>query len=208
MRIAIVNEVSASVKNPDILKSLEGYGFEIFNAGMVNPEEKPELTYIHTGLISALLLNLDAADIVVGGCGTGQGYLNSAMQYPGVFCGLINDPLDAWLFSQINYGNCISLPLNKGYGWAGDINLRYIFEKLFADEMGAGYPDHRKESQRESRKILTEISAVAHLRIEDILGIIDETVVKTVFSSERFVTALQNQAKNTALKELLTKKYL
>ncbi len=42
------------------------------------------------------------------------------MQYPGVSCGLIADPLDAWLFSMINAGNCISLALNKGYGWAGE----------------------------------------------------------------------------------------
>ena len=42
------------------------------------------------------------------------GYLNSAMQYPNVFCGLILDPLDAWLFTQINGRNCISLALKRG----------------------------------------------------------------------------------------------
>lgn len=207
MRIAVVNEVSAATKNPDILNALEGFGHEVINAGMHSPEDKPELTYIHTGLISALLLNLDAADIVVGGCGTGQGFLNSVMQYPGVFCGLICDPLDAWLFSQINGGNCISLPLNKGYGWAGDINLKYIFEKLFADEMGAGYPEQRKESQLESRNRLKQISAASHLKMEDILALLDQSIVSTVFSAKKFVAAIETHSKNSTLKDLLLKKY-
>jgi ribose 5-phosphate isomerase RpiB len=207
MRVAVVNEVSAANKNADIIKALEGFGCEMINAGMQNPDDQPELTYIHTGLISALLLNLDAADLVVGGCGTGQGFLNSVMQYPGVFCGLISDPLDAWLFSQINGGNCISLPLNKGYGWAGDINLKYIFEKLFTGEMGAGYPAHRKESQQESRNRLKQISAASHLKIEDILSLLDETIIKTVFSAGEFTAALQLHAKNTILKDLILKQY-
>lgn len=207
MRVAVVNEVSAANKNADILKALEGFGCEVINAGMQSPDDQPELTYIHTGLISALLLNLDAADLVVGGCGTGQGFLNSVMQYPGVFCGLVSDPLDAWLFSQINGGNCISLPLNKGYGWAGDINLKYIFEKLFADEMGTGYPAHRKESQKESRNKLKQISAASHLKIEDILALLDETIIKPVFSAEEFIAALQLHAKNTTLKDLILKQF-
>jgi ribose 5-phosphate isomerase RpiB len=44
--------------------------------------------------MTAILLNLKRVDFVVGGCGTGQGYLNSAMQYPGVFCGHILNDLD------------------------------------------------------------------------------------------------------------------
>lgn len=207
MRVAVVNEVSAANKNADIIKALEGFGCEVINAGMQNPDQKPELTYIHTGLISALLLNLDAVDLVIGGCGTGQGFLNSVMQYPGVFCGLISDPLDAWLFSQINGGNCISLPLNKGYGWAGEINLKYIFEKLFTGEMGAGYPEHRKESQLESRNRLKQVSAASHLKMEDILVLLDENIIKTVFSAGDFMAAMQFHAKNTTLKGLISKHY-
>jgi len=211
MRIAVVNEVSAVNKNPDILKALKSFDCNIINTGMQSPDDQPELTYIHTGLISALLLNLDAVDLVVGGCGTGQGYLNSVMQYPGVFCGLIADPLDAWLFSQINGGNCISLPLNKGYGWAGEINLTYILEKLFVSDMGAGYPEHRKESQQESRTKLKQVSMISHRPMEDILAElvkIDKRMVKTVFSTERFVAAVQKYSKNKALKKAILDRYL
>ena len=137
----------------------------------------PELTYIHTGLLSALLLNLKRVDFVVGGCGTGQGYLNSVMQYPGVFCGHIMNSLDAWLFTQINGGNCISLMLNQGYGWAADVNLRFIFERIFSVEFGAGYPPHRRESQQASRQTLTRLSGMTHRSMAEILETLPDEIV-------------------------------
>ena len=108
MKIAVINETSAADRNADILAALEGRGHELINPGMRKNGEKPELQYIHTGLMAAILLNLKRVDLVVGGCGTGQGFMNSVMQYPGVFCGHILNPLDAWLFAQINDGNCMS----------------------------------------------------------------------------------------------------
>jgi ribose 5-phosphate isomerase RpiB len=162
MRIAVINETSAADKNLDIIKALEGRGHEVLNVGMKSRGAAPELSYIHTGFISALLLNLGCADMVVGGCGTGQGFLNSVVQYPGVFCGHILSPLDAWLFSRINGGNCISLALNQGYGWAGEVNLRFIFDRLFEGERGCGYPESRREPQAASRRLLVEVSRAAH----------------------------------------------
>jgi len=114
MKIAVINEISAADRNADILKALEGRGHEVLNLGNTKSGEQPELLYIHTGLMSALLLQLKAVDFVIGGCGTGLGYLNSVMQYPGVFCGHLLSPLDAWLFARINAGNCVSLALNQG----------------------------------------------------------------------------------------------
>jgi ribose 5-phosphate isomerase RpiB len=101
MKIAVINETSAADKNADILAALEGRGHEVINAGMTRNGAQPELTYIHTGLMATLLLGLKRVDLVVGGCGTGQGFLNSVVQYPGVICGHILTPLDAWLFTQI-----------------------------------------------------------------------------------------------------------
>ena len=98
MKIIVLNETSAADRNADIQAALAGRGHTVINAGMTQGGVQPELTYIHTGLLTALFLNTGAADFVVGGCGTGQGYLNAAMQYPGVFCGHILTPLDAWLF--------------------------------------------------------------------------------------------------------------
>lgn len=76
MKIAVLNEVSASLRNADILDALKGFDFDVFNLGMTNKDEQPELTYIHTGLMAALLLNCKAVDFVIGGCGTGQGFFN------------------------------------------------------------------------------------------------------------------------------------
>lgn len=178
MKVAVINETSAANKNVDIVNALENRGHKIINAGMRKQGEQPELQYIHTGLISAILLNLKRVDLVVGGCGTGQGYLNSVMQYPGVFCGLIRCPTDAWLFTQINGGNCISLGLNQGYGWAGDVSLGFIFDRLFSVESGAGYPSHRKEPQAASRRALQDVSVAVHRPIAEIIRKLPEPVMR------------------------------
>ena len=180
MKIVVINETSAADTNTAILSALEGRGHEVINAGMTQPGVKPELTYIHTGLLSGLLLNAGRADLVIGGCGTGQGFLNSCMQYPGVFCGLVQDPLDAWLFRQINGGNCISLALKKGYGWAADINLRFLFDRFFSVESGAGYPPHRRESQRDSLQRLQAISKTTHCAFSEIIQKMDRAILQPV----------------------------
>ena len=149
MKIAVINETSAADRNADILRALEGRGHEIVNAGMSKSGAQPELSYIHTGLITGLLLHLQRVDFVVGGCGTGQGYMLSAMQYPGVFCGHILDSLDAWLFTLINGGNCISLALHQGYGWAAEINLQFIFDRIFSVERGGQSGHLRRLHSRE-----------------------------------------------------------
>lgn len=208
MRIAVINEISASHRNKDIIEALSGFDHEVYNVGMKNPDENQELTYIHTGLMSALLLNLKAVDMVIGGCGTGQGYLNSVMQYPGVICGVISDPLEAWLFSKINAGNCISLALNKGYGWASDINIKYIFEKLFKDVPGGGYPENRQESQKKSREKLSEISNQSHKSMNEILEIIDKDIIGKIFSSKDFCKVITENSQNGKLKDLVLSKYI
>jgi len=194
MRIAVINETSAADKNADIIAALEPHGHEIINAGMRKSGEAPELTYMQTGIMSALLLNAGRVDMVVGGCGTGQGYLNSVMQYPGVFCGHIATPLDAWLFTQINGGNCIALMLNQGYGWGSDVNLKFIFERLFSVESGAGYPPHRRESQRLSRAMLSELSKASHRSMAEIVRSVDERIIKPALEYPDFMDVLAPQS--------------
>lgn len=202
MRVGIVNEVSACCRNKSIVKALGSYGdLEVLNLGMKDPAEENPITYIQTGIMSAILLNCGICDLVVGGCGTGQGYLNAVMQFPNVCCGLIQEPLDAWLFSQINGGNCISLALNKGYGWAADINLTYIFEKLFQDPAGQGYPRERAESQCSSRELLKGISEQSHRPIFDILKSLDGAVVDPIRARKDFLTVLKAYGRDNKLAE-------
>jgi len=196
MRIAVVNEVSAHQKNADILSALAEHGAHtIYNAGMSAEGGGPELTYIQTGLMAALLLNCGACDLVVGGCGTGQGFLNSVLQYPNIVCGLITEPLDAWLFSQINAGNRVSLALNKGYGWAADLNLKLIFRELFRDPPGAGYPPARSESQAQSRACLGKISGAAHRDMGEILRWLDPEMLRPLKGCGVFLDLLRNAEK-------------
>lgn len=199
MRIAVVNELSASARNADILLALAAFPqHEVVNAGMASPDEESPLTYIHTGLMAAALLNAGACDLAIGGCGTGQGFLNSVLQYPGVVCGLLIDPLDAWLFSQINAGNCVSLALNKGYGWAGDLNLKLLFGELFRDPPGAGYPPHRSASQAESRQTLAALSQTAHKPFGDILRALDRELLLPLKSRAVFLSELERAARTSA----------
>lgn len=180
MRIAVISETSAGDKNKDIMAALEGFEHEVINAGMKERGVTPELSYVHTGLLGGILLNLGRVDFVVGGCGTGQGFLNSIIQYPNVVCGHIATPVDAWLFAQINGGNAVSLTLNQGYGWAADVNLRFIFDRLFSVESGCGYPSHRAAPQAESREVLARVSRVSHRPFAETIRGLDDEVVQPV----------------------------
>jgi ribose 5-phosphate isomerase RpiB len=209
MNIAVLSEISAVDRNPAIVASLEGRGHRVLNAGMRSRDD-PELTYIHTGFLAALLLNAGRADLVVGGCGTGLGFLNAALAYPGLVCGLLLEPLDAWLFRQINDGNCVSLALNKGYGWAGEVNLRLLFDCFFSVGEGTGYPPARRESQEQSRRALHAISRLTHRGFPQIIRELDETITGPAlsFPGVREILALDGLADPAladALKERLGK---
>ncbi len=207
MKIAVINETSAGDRNPDVMAVLEGRGHEIINAGMRKTGSKPELTYIHTGFLAALLLNAGRADFVVGGCGTGLGFLGSVMQYPNVMCGLVANPVSAWLFTQINGGNCVSLPMLYQFGWAGDVNFRFIFDRIFSVEPGIGYPAHRQESQRASRAMLMSISERVHLSMAKIVEVLPDDVVKPALSFPGMGEILDIETLgDTALRGALAKK--
>ncbi len=190
MRIAVVNETSAVHKHPFIMSALDGRGLDVVNAGMAEPGEEPELQYIHTGLISALLLEADRVDMVIGGCGTGQGFMNSVMQYPGVVCGHLLTPLDALLWARINAGNVVSLALNQGWGWAGDENLSMLFDQLFTDERGKGYPSQREEPQRVSRGKLGVVSEATHRAMAEVVLRLPDDIVTPALTHPAAAAAL------------------
>lgn len=208
MKIAVVNETSAADRNAAILAALEGRGHTVINAGMTQNGAEPELSYIQTGLIAAILLNLRRVDYVVGGCGTGQGFLNAAMQYPGVFCGHILNSLDAWLFTQINGGNCISLALNQGYGWAADVNLQFIFDRLFSVKSGAGYPPHREAAQRASRAVLASVSTCTHRPFAEIVSALPDDVIGPALHYPGIAALIDvNSIEDAALKAAFARRY-
>jgi ribose 5-phosphate isomerase RpiB len=204
MRIAVVNETSAVDKHPAIMAALEGRGLHVVNAGMAERGEEPELQYVHTGLISALLLAARRVDMVIGGCGTGQGYMNAVVQYPGIVCGHLLNSLDAFLFARINAGNVVSLALNQGWGWAGDVNLRLLFDQLFTADRAQGYPAHREAPQRTSRERLAVISAAAHRPMAEIVARLPDEVLLPALTHPAAGAALDaDTIEDDALREAL-----
>lgn len=190
MRIALMNENSQGAKNPMIEKSLrkvvEPMGFTVDNYGMYSVDDEAQLTYVQVGILAAVLLNSGAADYVITGCGTGEGAMLACNSFPGVICGHVEDALDAYTFAQINDGNAISLPFAKGFGWGGDLNLEYIFEKLFCEESGQGYPRERAVPEQRNKKILDEVKKVTYRDFTDILMEMDRELVKGALAGEHF----------------------
>jgi ribose 5-phosphate isomerase RpiB len=182
MKIAVIIEGSTKHRNGDVVAALDGLGHEVYNLGMKNVEGEPDLTYLETGFLSALLLNLKAVDFVIGGCGTGQGYINAVLQFPGVAAGLLVDVVDVYLFSQVNAGNCVSLSLNKGYSLGGELNLKFMMAQLFKEPFGGGHPAARKEIQIGARKRLAQLSLDAHKSVKEILEVMDKTIYQRALS--------------------------
>ena len=190
MKIALINENSQAAKNEIIYNSLkntvEPMGHEVLNFGMYSADDETQLTYVMNGLLAAILLNSKAVDFVVTGCGTGEGAMLALNSFPGVLCGHVTSPLDAYLFGQVNDGNAIAMPFAQGFGWGAELNLDYTFEKLFSTEMGGGYPKERVVPEQRNKKILDEVKKITHHDIMYVLENIDQDFLKTAVSSEKF----------------------
>lgn len=190
MKIALINENSQAAKNEMICsilqKVVEPMGHEVFNYGMYGAEDANSQTYVQNGILAAVLLNAGAADYVITGCGTGEGAMLACNSFPKVLCGHIESPLDAYLFSQVNDGNCVSLPFAENFGWGGELNLQYIFEKLFCEPGGGGYPPERVVPEQRNKKILDDVKKVTHVDMVTILQSLDRALVKGALSGERF----------------------
>lgn len=206
MKIALINENSQAGKNNIIYKELEAvakqYNHEVYNYGMESLEEE-NLTYVQAGLLAAILINSKAADFIVTGCGTGEGAMLALNSFPNVLCGYVADPTDAYLFSQINAGNAISMAYAKGFGWGSEITLRYIFEKLFSSEFGGGYPKERVIPEQRNKKILDEVKKVTHNDMITILKNIDREFLRETINREQFKKYFFENAEDKEIVEFI-----
>lgn len=199
MKIALINENSQASKNELIYNTLKGvaekYGHTVDNYGMLDSNENP-LTYVQNGLLAAIILNSGAADFVVTGCGTGSGAMLDCNSFPKVLCGLIVDPSDAYMFGQINDGNCAAFPFAKGFGWGAELNLEYCFEKLFNGPRGQGYPKERAVPEQRNKKILDQVKEVTHTPMMEILKKIDQDFLKETINRPTFKNLFFKSAKD------------
>ena len=207
MKIALIIENSQAAKSETVHAALtavaEPLGHEVFHYGMYAAEDKASLTYVMNGVLTAILLNSGAADFVVTGCGTGTGSMLAANAMPGVFCGLVIDPTDAFLFGQINDGNAISMPYAKGFGWAAELNLQDVYRKLFEGERGLGYPKERAEIMAKNRGILKDLKAVTCNDMLTVLKSIDQDLLKATVAGEKFQEYFFDNATDEGIREYL-----
>ena len=203
MNIALIIENSQAAKNEivhDALKSVaEPLGHNVHHYGMYSPEDQAHLTYPMIGILAGILINSKAADFVVTGCGTGMGSNLACNSMPGIFCGLVIDPTDAFLFGQINDGNAISMPYAKGFGWAAELNLQDCYRKLFEVERGVGYPKERAAVMAKNRGVLSELKAASCHDMLTVLKTIDQDLLKEAISGERFKDYFFANSKDEAI---------
>lgn len=210
MKVALIIENSQAAKSDIIHDALvsvaEPLGHKVFHYGMYTAEDDAQLTYVMNGLLAGILLNSGAADFVITGCGTGMGSMLACNSMPGVFCGLVIDPTDAFLFSQINDGNCMSMPYAKGFGWAAELNLQDCYRKIFENEGGAGYPKERAEIMRKNRGILKDLKEASCHDMLTVLQNVDQDVLRSATAGEKFAEYFyansQDEAISAYLREL------
>ena len=209
MRIALINENSQAAKNEMVYNTLkkvaESKGHTVDNYGMYAADDAAQLTYVQNGILAALLINSGAADFVVTGCGTGEGAMLALNSFPGVLCGHVVDPSDAYMFMQINDGNAISLPFAKGFGWGAELNLQYCFEKLFCTEPGGGYPPERVVPEQRNKKILDGVKKITHTDMMTILKNIDQDFLKATVSGAKFKELFFDSCKCPEIKAYIEK---
>ena len=211
MKIALIMENSQAAKSAlvesTLRKVVEPMGHEVVNYGMYAADDAAQLTYVQNGILAAVLLNSGAADYVITGCGTGEGAMLALNSFPGVVCGHVEDPVDAYTFAHVNDGNAVALPFAKGFGWGGELNLEYTFEKLFGFGHGQGYPKERVEPEQRNKKILDGVRVIAFRDLNDILKDLPRDLVKGALSGEHFAEyffpTCKDEKLTATVKELL-----
>ena len=190
MKIALITENSQASKNELVYNTLSkvanDYDDIVVNYGVYREGDSHPMTYVQAGFLTALLLNTGAADFVITGCGTGEGAMLAANSFPGVMCGHVSDPSDAYMFKAINNGNAISIPFAKGFGWGAELNLEYLFDKLLGTPGGIGYPIDRAEVERTNAEKLADIKKVTHKKMIDILKELDKEFIKSTIDYRFF----------------------
>lgn len=185
MKIGIIQASSQADKNGMIHDAVRKYaaGSETVNFGC-RAEDGVRYSYIDISLLAGTLLASNAVDFIVTGCSSGQGMMLACNSFPGVLCGYIPTPADAYLFAQINNGNAVSLPLGEEYTWAGRGNLERTIEKLFSEPFGQGYPKTEASRKLRDTELLKEIRKKSQTTAAGFLNSLDRELVRKILSKE------------------------
>ena len=182
MKIGVIQASSQTDKNELIYNTVTKYapsGSEIINFGCTK-EEKNNYSYIDISILVGILLASGAVDFVVTGCSSGQGMMLACNSMPGVICGYVPTPKDAYLFAQINNGNAVSLPLGEEYTWAGYENFDKTLEALFSEPFGQGYPKGESARKLKDTEKLKSLRRIGQVQMEDFLNTLDSSEIEII----------------------------
>jgi len=205
MRIGVIQASSQAEKNLSLYQAVENCAreHEVINFGCFEGEEE-NYSYIDISVEIGLLLMSGAIDFVVTGCSSGQGMMLACNNMPGVLCGYTPTPQDAYLFGRINNGNAVSVPLGLNYGWAGEINLRYIMEALFCEPMGTGYPPEEAERKKRDARLLKEIGEKAQVSMPELMCGLDVEIVRSALQRRNVVDYIWRNGSDTEIRNWLS----
>lgn len=177
---------------------------EIINLG-VFPDETEKYSYVEVAVMISLLIESGSLDFVITGCSSGQGMMMACNSLPGLRCGFVQTPQDAYLFDRINNGNVVSLPLGLNFGWSGELNLQYTLEKLFDGEFNTGYPvgDANRKLQEANQLLL--MSALTKKSFGEIIDGLDKGLLVKILSRAVLYEFLLENVTNVRLLESLKK---
>lgn len=186
MKIGVIQASSQKEKNSIIFESVtktaKTLGHEVVNFGVFD-DSLQQFSYIEIAICVSLLLSSRAVDFIVTGCSSGQGMMLACNSLPGVLCGYVPTPQDAFLFERINNGNAVSLPLGLNWGWLGEINLQCTLNKLFDGPFGEGYPVDDAERKRHDTKLLKQMNQTVKKTWADIIDGVDKELLKKALSN-------------------------
>ena len=204
MKIAVIQASSQSQKNEMIYSTVKKYASDsdVINFGCFG-DEQAKYSYIEISILVGLLLASKSVDLVVTGCSSGQGMMLACNNMPGVLCGYIPTPQDAYLFAQINDGNAVSLPLGEEYTWAGEENLDKTIAKLFSEPFGQGYPKSEAERKLEDTKLLKSIRKSSQVKMTELLKTLEKPLLDKVFSKKDVVEYVLENGKDEELALLI-----
>ena len=204
MRIAVIQASSQVAKNELIYSAVKKYAAdaEVINFGCFGNEEQ-KYSYIEISILIGILLSCKAVDLVVTGCSSGQGMMLACNNMPGVLCGYIPTPMDAYLFAQINDGNAVSLPLGEEYTWAGEENLDKTIARLFSEPFGQGYPKSEAERKLADTRLLKNIRNSSQVKMTELLKTLEKPLLDKVLSKKDVVEYVLENGRDEELSLLI-----
>ena len=209
MRVVVIQASTRAEMNQflfDAVCEAVGGQHDVVNLG-VFPKEIENNSYVEVAVMISLLIETGAADFIVTGCSSGQGMMLACNSLPGLRCGFVQTPQDAYLFGRINNGNVVSLPLGLNFGWSGELNLRYTLEKLYDGEFNTGYPVQDADRKKKEATELVQLHQLTTRSFLEILRKFDEYLLTKILRRKVFVDYLyQNGTNELLLNKLITYK--